>query len=129
MRTSSPRSRPARAPTSRSERTTGWASSRPTASSPLELGDKASEFEEVSIQAFTQDGQVYGLPYAIENIALIRNTALAPAAPATWDDALAAARPPGRSSRSSSSRTAPRGPLHALPVPDVLRCPGLLAER
>ncbi|MCA5894926.1 maltose ABC transporter substrate-binding protein [Isoptericola sp. NEAU-Y5] len=57
---------------------------------PIELGDKAAAFEEVSVQAFTQDGQVYGLPYAIENIALIRNTELAPEAPATYDDMVAA---------------------------------------
>lgn len=62
---------------------------------PIELGDKAGDFQEVAVQAFTQDGQVYGLPYAIENIALIRNTALASAAPATWDDAIAAGRAAG----------------------------------
>lgn len=56
---------------------------------PIELGDKASEFEDVAVAAFTYDGQVYGLPYAVENIALIRNTALAPEAPATWDEAIA----------------------------------------
>jgi arabinogalactan oligomer/maltooligosaccharide transport system substrate-binding protein len=56
---------------------------------PIELGDKAGEFEDVAVQAFTYDGQVYGLPYAVENIGLIRNTALAPEAPATWDDAIA----------------------------------------
>jgi arabinogalactan oligomer/maltooligosaccharide transport system substrate-binding protein len=62
---------------------------------PIELGDKAGEFEEVSVQAFTQDGQVYGLPYAIENIALIRNTELAPEAPATYDDMVAAGEKAG----------------------------------
>lgn len=62
---------------------------------PIELGDTASEFEPVSIEAFTQDGQVYGLPYAVENIALIRNTALAATAPATWDDAVAAGKTAG----------------------------------
>lgn len=62
---------------------------------PLELGDKASEFEPVSVAAFTQDGQVYGLPYAVENIALIRNTALAATAPATWDEAIAAGQAAG----------------------------------
>jgi arabinogalactan oligomer / maltooligosaccharide transport system substrate-binding protein len=62
---------------------------------PLELGDKASAFEQVSIEAFTQDGQIYGLPYATENIALIRNTALAPTAPATWDEAVAAGQAAG----------------------------------
>ncbi|GIG39938.1 sugar ABC transporter substrate-binding protein [Cellulomonas phragmiteti] len=62
---------------------------------PIELGDRTADFEEVAVQAFTQDGQVYGLPYAIENIALIRNTALAAQAPATWDDAVAAGRAAG----------------------------------
>lgn len=62
---------------------------------PIELGDKAGEFEDVAVEAFTQDGQVYGLPYAVENIALIRNTALAAEAPATWDDAVAAGRAAG----------------------------------
>ncbi len=62
---------------------------------PIELGDTAEEFEEVAVQAFTQDGQVYGLPYAIENIALIRNTALADTAPATWDEAIAAGQAAG----------------------------------
>lgn len=56
---------------------------------PIELGDKAGEFEDVAVQAFTYDGQVYGLPYAVENIGLIRNTALAPQAPTTWDEAIA----------------------------------------
>jgi arabinogalactan oligomer / maltooligosaccharide transport system substrate-binding protein len=62
---------------------------------PIELGDKANDFEPVAIQAFTQDGQVYGVPYAIENIGLIRNTKLASSAPATWDDALAAGKAAG----------------------------------
>lgn len=55
---------------------------------PIELGDKAGEFEQVALDAFTYDGQVYGLPYAVENIGLIRNTALAPVAPTTWDEAV-----------------------------------------
>ena len=62
---------------------------------PIELGDKAAEFEPVAVEAFTKDGQVYGLPYAVENIALIRNTALAAEAPATWDDAVAAGKAAG----------------------------------
>jgi len=57
---------------------------------PIELGDKASEFQDVAISAFSYDDKVYGLPYAIENIALMRNTDLAPEAPATFDDMVAA---------------------------------------
>ncbi|GAA3606371.1 sugar ABC transporter substrate-binding protein [Agrococcus terreus] len=53
---------------------------------PVELGDIAGDFEDVSISAMTYEGSVYGVPVSIENIALVRNTALAPEAPATWDD-------------------------------------------
>ena len=56
---------------------------------PIELGDKASEFEEVAISAVTYDGKTYGLPYAIENIAILRNTALADSTPATFDEMIA----------------------------------------
>ncbi|MEV7972192.1 extracellular solute-binding protein [Cellulomonas sp. NPDC089187] len=62
---------------------------------PIELGDLADDFEPVSVEAFTQDGQVYGLPYAVENIGLIRNTALAADAPTTWDDMIAAGQAAG----------------------------------
>lgn len=57
---------------------------------PIELGDAAGNFEQVAIDAWSYDGNVYGLPYSIENIALVRNTDLAPEAPATWDDMIAA---------------------------------------
>ncbi len=53
---------------------------------PVELGDIAGDFEDVSISAMTYEGSVYGVPVSIENIALVRNTALAPEAPASWDD-------------------------------------------
>lgn len=56
---------------------------------PIELGDKASQFQDVAVKAFTYDGQTYGLPYAVENIALVRNTDLAPQAPKSWDDMVA----------------------------------------
>jgi len=56
---------------------------------PVELGDKALELQEVAVEAFTYDGQTFGLPYAVENIALIRNTDLAPEPPTSWDDMVA----------------------------------------
>jgi len=62
---------------------------------PVTLGALANDFEPVAIEAFSQDGQLYGVPYAIENIALIRNVDLAPEAPATWDDAIASGRVEG----------------------------------
>ncbi len=57
---------------------------------PLELGDKAAEFQEVAITAMSYDGTTYGLPYSVENIAMIRNVDLAPAEPGTFDELVAA---------------------------------------
>ncbi|WP_415856557.1 sugar ABC transporter substrate-binding protein, partial [Sinomonas sp. G460-2] len=57
--------------------------------SPLELGDKKGSFQDSAIRAMTFGGSVYGVPYAIENIGLIRNTALVDSASATLDDVVA----------------------------------------
>ena len=53
---------------------------------PLDLSGIADGFQEVAVEAFTYDGQTYGLPYAVENIALVRNTDLVPEAPATFEE-------------------------------------------
>lgn len=54
---------------------------------PVDLGDTAAEFEKVAVDAFSYDGQTYGLPYATEAVALIYNTDLVgEEAPATWDE-------------------------------------------
>ncbi len=42
-----------------------------------------------ALRAVTYDGQIYGTPYAMENLALIRNTELAPDEPATIEDMVA----------------------------------------
>ncbi|MCW5952661.1 MAG: extracellular solute-binding protein, partial [Propionibacteriaceae bacterium] len=42
--------------------------------SPIPLGAQAADFTKVAVDAFTYEGQTYGVPYAIENIAMIRNT-------------------------------------------------------
>lgn len=56
---------------------------------PLELGDTAGDYQEVAITAMSYDGQTYGLPYSVENIALVRNTDLAPEPASDFDDAIA----------------------------------------
>ncbi len=53
---------------------------------PINLGAKAKDFAPVSIKAMTYNGKLYGVPYAIENIGLIRNTTLVPTAPKTFAD-------------------------------------------
>ncbi|QIG39762.1 maltose ABC transporter substrate-binding protein [Microbacterium sp. 4R-513] len=56
---------------------------------PLELGDVADGFAESAMQAMTYDGKVYGVPYSIENVALVRNTDLAPNPATTFDEVIA----------------------------------------
>jgi hypothetical protein len=43
---------------------------------PIELGDKAGDFLDVSVEAMSYEGTLYGLPYSVENIGLVRNNAL-----------------------------------------------------
>ena len=60
---------------------------------PVQLSaDQKAKFEEIAIKAVTYNGQLYGVPYAVENLALIRNTELAPTAPATIEDLVAAGK-------------------------------------
>lgn len=54
------------------------------AAAPIDLGDKAEEFLPASVDAFTYNGQLYGVPLAVENIGFFRNVDLVPDAPATW---------------------------------------------
>jgi arabinogalactan oligomer/maltooligosaccharide transport system substrate-binding protein len=53
---------------------------------PLDITGIADQFQDVAIDAFTYEGQTYGLPYAVENVALVRNTELVPDAPATFEE-------------------------------------------
>lgn len=53
---------------------------------PLNLGPLADQFTEASLNLFTYNGELYGMPYAVENIAFFRNTDLVPEAPETWEE-------------------------------------------
>ena len=57
---------------------------------PLELGEITADFRENAIAAFTYDSALYGLPFGVENIALVCNTELVPTQPATWDEVVEA---------------------------------------
>ncbi|HMR49346.1 MAG TPA: maltose ABC transporter substrate-binding protein [Arachnia sp.] len=56
---------------------------------PVELGDKLDSMTPLTVTAFTMGGAVYGVPYAIENIALVRNNAMVQDTPATFDELIA----------------------------------------
>ncbi|MEU4688668.1 maltose ABC transporter substrate-binding protein [Actinoplanes sp. NPDC023714] len=57
---------------------------------PVQLSDEQKNgIAANAIKAVTFNGQTYGVPYATENLGLIRNTELAPEAPATVEDLVA----------------------------------------
>ena len=62
---------------------------------PIELGDVAEGFSETAIQAMTYDGSVYGVPYSIENVGLLRNADLVAEPASTFDALIAAGRAAG----------------------------------
>lgn len=53
---------------------------------PVDLGDKAGEFTDVSLTGFTYNGELYGMPYATENMAFFYNTDMVGEAPTTWEE-------------------------------------------
>lgn len=60
---------------------------------PIDLGDKRDEFVDLALESFTYtDGQLYGVPYATENLGFFYNTDLVPEPPQTWDEVLQIAR-------------------------------------
>ncbi|HAL62249.1 MAG TPA: maltose ABC transporter substrate-binding protein [Chloroflexi bacterium] len=56
---------------------------------PVDLGEKQDLFLPAAIQAFTYEGELYGMGLIIENVALFRNPDLVPEAPRTWDELIA----------------------------------------
>jgi maltose/maltodextrin transport system substrate-binding protein/arabinogalactan oligomer/maltooligosaccharide transport system substrate-binding protein len=59
---------------------------------PVDLGDKEADFYPATIKALTYNGELYGMPIATDNVALVRNTDLVPEAPTTWDEVLEISR-------------------------------------
>ncbi|MDX1614482.1 MAG: maltose ABC transporter substrate-binding protein [Candidatus Promineifilaceae bacterium] len=54
--------------------------------SPISVGDKADSFVPSSLEAFTFEGELYGLPYATENVGFFRNVDLVAEPVETWED-------------------------------------------
>lgn len=92
---------------------------------PVELGDAAGDFQKVAIDAMSYEGKTYGVPYSIENIALMRNTALAPEAPATYDDMIAAGTAAGTEYKFLVGLDPEQGdPYHLYPFQTSFGAPG-----
>ena len=59
---------------------------------PVDLGQNKEQFSDVAVKAVTYNGQTYGVPYAVESVALVRNNALTQDAPTTYDDMIASGK-------------------------------------
>jgi len=54
---------------------------------PIELSpQRAALFSELALKGMTYEGKLYGIPYGIDTICLVRNTDLAPDEPADFED-------------------------------------------
>ena len=62
---------------------------------PVDLGEAKSNFADVAVKAVTYNGQTYGVPYAVESVALVRNNALTKDSPTTYDDMIASGKTTG----------------------------------
>jgi arabinogalactan oligomer / maltooligosaccharide transport system substrate-binding protein len=56
---------------------------------PIDLSTREADFLPGALQLFNYNGIQYGMPYAVENVAFVRNPELVPEAPATWDEVAA----------------------------------------
>jgi len=59
---------------------------------PIDLGDNTSKFAKAALAGVSANGNTYGVPWALENIALLTNKSLAPNCPATLDEAVTNAK-------------------------------------
>ncbi|GAA2616717.1 extracellular solute-binding protein [Actinomadura fulvescens] len=74
--------------------------------------DHRSAFPDWTLKALTMHGRLYGLPMTVDTVALIRNTDLAPAEPATLDELISAGealRAGGRATHVCSLRVGEGG--------------------
>jgi maltose-binding protein MalE len=56
---------------------------------PIDLAERdRANFLPSALSGFVYNGKVYGLPYAVENVAMVRNTELVPDPPQTWTEVM-----------------------------------------
>jgi arabinogalactan oligomer/maltooligosaccharide transport system substrate-binding protein len=79
---------------------------------PLQLTpDQLSGYSEKAVEATTYEGQLYGVPYGIEALALYRNTDVVKDEPKTLDDAIRAGEAAKKAGKVKSALNVPVGDL------------------
>lgn len=90
---------------------------------PLELGDSAANYLPVALQAATYDGTVFMLPYAVENIAVLRNVDLVSEAATNFDDMIAKGKAAGLDQPFVVEQGAEGNPYHLYPFQTAFGAP------
>ncbi|WP_139415364.1 extracellular solute-binding protein [Agromyces laixinhei] len=90
---------------------------------PIELGDSAADYLPVAIAASTYEGTTYMLPYAVENIAVLRNADLIPEAAANFDDMIAKGQAAGLTQPFVVEQGAEGNPYHLYPFQTAFGAP------
>lgn len=62
----------------------------------IDISAVKDQFAKAAVDGVTYDGQTYGVPYAIENIAIVRNNKLTQATPTTFDEMIEAGKAAGK---------------------------------
>ena len=85
---------------------------------PIDLGEKKGDFVEATLESFTYtDGNLYGMPYAFENLGFFYNTDLVTEPPTTWDEMLEIGRTLQAEGKVQYAIAFPAGPgYNTLPV-------------
>ncbi|WP_430869019.1 sugar ABC transporter substrate-binding protein [Demequina aurantiaca] len=82
---------------------------------PLELGDTAANYLPVALDASTYEGTVYELPYAVENLAVLRNADLVPEAATDYNDMISKGTEAGAEFPFVVEQGAEGNPYHLYP--------------
>ncbi|MFE5408476.1 extracellular solute-binding protein [Microbacterium sp. NPDC056569] len=90
---------------------------------PIELGDSAADYAPVAIQASTYEGTTYMLPYAVENIAVLRNADLIPEPAANFDDMIAKGTAAGLATPFVVEQGVDGNPYHLYPFQTAFGAP------
>ncbi len=90
---------------------------------PIELGDTAEDYLPVALQASTYDGTTYMLPYAVENIAVLRNADLIPEAATSFDDMIAKGTAAGLATPFVVEQGVEGNPYHLYPFQTAFGAP------
>jgi len=88
---------------------------------PITMDDATQKlYNPLAIQGVSFNGQIYGIPFAVESIFLYRNTELAPDLPSSIEDMVSTGEALVKSGKTSEILSLPQGqngdPYHAYPI-------------